>query len=310
MEHIASLMGVILFRVLSKILAQLVAVFMLVGSMAALAQTVHGTEVEANTGSITIENAAKGETYTIYKLFDATIGEGDAIAYKIPEGDIPSTLKTYFEETSTGSGYLKATAAAKKENGEMSDGLKAALDAWAKTATATKNAVSDGSALTFDQLELGYYVVTTSQGKQAISVDSTQPDVKIYDKNTTEPVPTKTVDGESYSIGDTITYTATFTTPNYLGEGENAKIVTKIKVSDTLPEFLKNVQIKSVKVVKGETEYPLTGYTTFNADNSTRKNATVDADENGTNDKCIFVPWADYDKTTETWTSKYPNGST
>lgn len=70
---------------------------MLVGSMAALAQTVHGTEVEANTGSITIENAAKGETYTIYKLFDATIGEGDAIAYKIPEGDIPSTLKTYFD---------------------------------------------------------------------------------------------------------------------------------------------------------------------------------------------------------------------
>ena len=123
-------------------------------------------------------------------------------------------------------------------------------------------------------------------------------------------MPDKTVDGESYSIGDTITYTATFTTPNYLGEGENAKIVTKIKVSDTLPEFLKNVQIKSVKVVKGETEYPLTGYTTFNADNSTRKNATVDADENGTNDKCIFVPWADYDKTTETWTSKYPNGST
>ena len=178
MEHIASLMGVILFRVLSKILAQLVAVFMLVGSMAALAQTVHGTEVEANTGSITIENAAKGETYTIYKLFDATIGEGDAIAYKIPEGDIPSTLKTYFEETSTGSGYLKATAAAKKENGEMSDGLKAALDAWAKTATATKNAVSDGSALTFDQLELGYYVVTTSQGQQAISVDSTQPDAR------------------------------------------------------------------------------------------------------------------------------------
>ena len=88
--------------------------------MSAFAQTKHGTSNNENTGSITISNPARGETYTIYKLFDATVGNG-GIAYKIPTGGIPSTLTDYFEETSTGSGYLTATNAAKKDNGEMSD---------------------------------------------------------------------------------------------------------------------------------------------------------------------------------------------
>ncbi|MBQ3477556.1 MAG: LPXTG cell wall anchor domain-containing protein [Clostridia bacterium] len=282
---------------------------LVLGSMAALAQTVHGTTDTTKTGSITISNAARGEIYTIYKLFDATVGTGDAIAYKIPAGGIPEALQPYFAETSTGSGYLTATAAAKSGN-DMSDGLKTALTTWAASAASTATAQSDGSALTFDQLDLGYYVVTTSQGNQAISVDSTQPNVTIYDKNTTTVTHSKTVNGESFSIGDTITYTATFTTPNYLGNGADAKIVTKIKVSDTLPEFLSNVQISSVKVIKGTDEYPLTGYTTFNADTSKQTTGFVDADANGAKDKCIFVPWADYDSTTDTWTSKYPNGST
>ena len=305
-------------RNFKKMMALALAMVMVLAmSIPAMAQTKHGTENADNIGSITIDNAARGETYKIYKLFEATIGEGDAIAYKIPAGGIPSTLTDYFVETSTGSGYLKATDAAKDGDG-MSEGLKTALTNWAKTAAVTAQEESDGSALTFDQLELGYYVITTTQGDQAISVDSTQPNVTIYDKNTTTPSADKTVEETSYSIGDTINYTATFNTTNYMGSGADAKQVTKYKVSDTLPAFLSGATIDSIKVLTGtddpDTEADertvvatITGKS-FGDDNSTHTNATIDANEDGTNDKSFFIPWATYNND-GTWTSLYPNGA-
>ena len=139
-------------RKLTSLLLALVMVF-------ALATTVFAQDVTVTggTGSITIFNAAKGETYTIYKLFDATVSaDGKSIAYT---GTIPESLNTYF--AADVNGYISATADAK--NGEnMSDGLKAALKAWTTTATATATAESDGSALKFKELAYGYYVVTTT----------------------------------------------------------------------------------------------------------------------------------------------------
>ena len=64
---------------LASLLLALVMVFAL--ATTAFAQDV---SVTGGTGSITISNAAKGETYTIYKLFDATVHEdedGNSIAY-------------------------------------------------------------------------------------------------------------------------------------------------------------------------------------------------------------------------------------
>ena len=91
----------------------------------------------------------------------------------------------------------------------MSEGLRAALKEWVKTATESVYAVSDGSALNFKGLDYGYYVVTTTQGEQAISVDSTMPDVTIVDKNSSTPSNLeKKVDNGNVNIGDTVTYTA------------------------------------------------------------------------------------------------------
>ncbi|MBD9115581.1 MAG: hypothetical protein EGQ10_00120, partial [Clostridiales bacterium] len=136
-------------RKLASLLLALVMVF-------ALATTAFAQDV---TGSITISNAAKGETYTIYKLFDATVSaDGKSIAYT---GTIPASLSTYF--IADKNGYISATDAA-KDGANMSEGLKNALKAWTATATATATAKSDGSALKFQELAYGYYVVTTTQG--------------------------------------------------------------------------------------------------------------------------------------------------
>ena len=227
-------------RKLASLLLALVMVFAL--ATTAFAQEVPGS---GGNGSITISNAAKGETYTIYKLFDATVNaDNSSIAYT---GTIPENLKTYF--TADKHGYISANEAAK--NGEnMSDGLKTALKDWTKTVTtATATAESDGSALTFKGLALGYYVVTTSQGEQLISVDSTMKDVTIVDKNSSTPTElSKTANNKDVSIGDTVTYTVSFKTSNYYGAGTEAKEIVSYTIQDTLPDFLNNVTVTSISV--------------------------------------------------------------
>lgn len=226
-------------RKLASLLLALVMVFAL--ATTAFAQDV---TVTGGTGSITISNAAKGETYTIYKLFDATVNaDGSSIAYT---GTIPESLNTYF--TADENGYISATPAA-KDGENMSEGLKTALKAWTAAATATATATSDGSALNFKELAYGYYVVTTTQGDQVISVDSTMPNVTIVDKNSSTPKElSKTASSNDVSIGDTVTYTVSFKTSNYYGAGTNAKEIVSYTIEDTLPEFLSNVTVTSIIV--------------------------------------------------------------
>ena len=226
-------------RKLASLLLALVMVFAL--ATTAFAQDV---TVTGGTGSITISNAAKGETYTIYKLFDATVSEdGKSIAYT---GTVPPSLNTYF--TADTNGYISATGAA-KDGENMSEGLKAALKAWTADATATATAESDGSALNFKGLKYGYYVVTTTQGNQVISVDSTMPNAIIVDKNSSTPEGLrKTASSNDVSIGDEVTYTVRFETSNYFGAGKEAKKIVSYTIEDTLPDFLSNVTVTSIIV--------------------------------------------------------------
>ena len=232
-------------RKLASLLLALVMVFALATTAFAKDVTVKDGE-----GSITISNAAKGETYTIYKLFDATVNaDGSSIAYT---GTIPESLSTYF--IADKNGYISATDAA-KDGANMSKGLQTALKEWTAHATATATAESDGSALTFKGLAYGYYVVTTTQGEQAISVDSTMPNATIVDKNSSTPsgltktaTATATGTDKSFSIGDTVTYTVSFKTSNYYGAGADAKEIVSYTIEDTLPEFLSNVTVTSIIV--------------------------------------------------------------
>ena len=277
-------------RKLASLLLALVMVFAL--TTTAFAQDV--THKDGGKGSITISNAAKGETYAIYKLFDATVSaDGSSIAYT---GKIPESLKTYF--IADKNGYISATDAAK--NGEsMSDGLKDALKDWTKNATATATAKSDGSALTFKGLAYGYYVVTTTQGNSVISVDSTKPNVDIVDKNSSTPsgltktaTATATSTDKSFSIGDTVTYTVRFKTSNYDGAGKDAKKIVSYTIEDTLPKFLSDVKVTSI-IVDNDGDEETTG-------DQTKIDAQFDAN------KKIVIDW--YDEANDQFL--YDNGAT
>ena len=254
-------------RKLASLLLALVMVFAL--ATTAFAQDI---TVTGGTGSITISNAAKGETYTIYKLFDATVSaDGSSIAYT---GTIPESLKTYF--TADKNGYISATADA-TDGENMSEGLKAALTTWTATATAAKAAESDGSALNFKELAYGYYVVTTTQGDMLISVDSTMPNATIVDKNSSTPRDlTKAASSENVSIGDTVTYTVRFKTSNYYGAGTNAKEILSYTIEDTLPEFLKDVNVTSIIVDDDGNDTTTTDRTTVTAQFNEDKKIVID----------------------------------
>lgn len=281
-------------KYMKKLLALTLALMLVMGmATTAFAQTVDSKQ--NGSATITIENASKGVTYSVYKLFDATVSSTGSIAYT---GTIPEALATYF--TADSDGYISATAAAKDENGDLSEAAINAMKTWAASQNATASAESEGGKLVFTGLKYGYYIVKTTQGT-AISVDSTNPNATVYDKNSTEPGIVKKVNGkdsDTVTIGDTVTYTATFTAPNYLGSGEKAELVTKYVITDTLPTtFLSDVKVTSV-VIDQPTETDVT-LTAAELDETSIEQAFAD--------KTITVAWAD--KTDGGYVSKYENGS-
>lgn len=235
----------------------LAAMLVLAMSVTAFAQDVTYTGTDAGSATITIQNAAKGETYSVYKLFDATVTgstDGGSIAYT---GTIPDSLKDCFAADGAGNISVKS--------GVDNNTLITALKTWATSATATATEESDGSVLNFNNLPYGYYVVTSSQGNGTnITVTSTNPNATIYDKNTTTPGgnPTeggkvKEADKTNVNIGDTVTYTVTFTTANFSGSGATAKRIVSYTITDTLPDFLSNVTVTSIEI--GGNEYKVNG---------------------------------------------------
>ena len=297
---------------IAKMMALVIAMVMVVAMgmpVMAATQTKALSPADSDNATITINNPAKGETYELYKLFDATVSEdGKQISY---QGTVPTGLANFFEADAQGYIHPKESIAdTKDEEGnilttKMTDELKAALETWAESASAVTSETSDGKeALEFTGLPYGYYVVTTTHkndtaAKALITVDSTKPNASIYDKNVNEPTAKKEVAKVTYSIGDTITYTATFDTTNYMGEGKDAKQVVDYVIKDTLPPYLSNVTVTKISIgttnFEGDTlnvtNFP--GVTTF-----------------GTT-KAFTIPWADKDTTVtpNKFTSKYAQGT-
>ena len=281
-------------KTMKKIMALLlVATMLLALGTTAFAQTMAYTGTDGDGAKITITNAANGETYKVAKLFDATVtGTTDgSIAYT---GTIPDDLATYFTVDSAGN--ISATTTL-----DLTDStVQAALKTWASS-NVTASATSNGSTLEFTNLPYGYYIITTTQGETAITVDSTNPNAEVIDKNTTVPVGHlgKTVSDETVSIGDTVTYTISFTTASYADDasGESSQITSYV-ITDTLPDFLSNVSVTSI-IVDEDADDATT------EDRVTVTKQFKDSESgDGDGDKVITLPWVD-----SSGDSLYKNGA-
>ncbi len=161
------------------------------------------TAFAADDGSITITNAAEGETYSVYKLLDVTYNtSGTSYAYTID----PTSDWYAFFVTGEGSKYVSVDATTYQVTWTMaSTGTDSEAKAFAAAAleyakdnnispTATATADDSGS-LTFSGLEYGYYLIDSSLGT-VLTLDSAAPNVEVEDKNG-EPTVDKTVTEDS-----------------------------------------------------------------------------------------------------------------
>ncbi len=303
---------------IKKLAGILLAMVMVLGmTMTSFAQTKALDPADADGATITIKNPAKGETYSLHMLFDATVNDDNKnIAY---QGEVPSALKAFFEADDAGyispvGEIVERDAEGKITGTKMTDGLKAALEAWAKDADVVVSEVSNGdSDLVFTGLPYGYYVVTTTHvstdengvvTKAAITVTSTQPDADIYDKNVNTPTVLKEVEKESYSIGDTVKYTGTFDTTNYIDLNGESKQVVDYVIQDTLPEYLADAKVTKITIGATETDPG----TVFEGDALTGLQFGEVTVGTTTYEKAILIPWAEQ-AADGTYTNLYAQGA-
>jgi len=167
------------------------------------------TKVEGVTGpaSITVnipsDVAAQAvtNTYKIYKVFDATSdGTSSNIAYTSRQGEtMPSVGFVLDAQGNIHHGTKDATTGEITENTatELTAEEIAAIKAYVREADLVATVVVEGAVTTFTVSELpyGYYYITTTTGT-VVTVDSTNPNASVNDKNS-PPSLDKTITGGS-----------------------------------------------------------------------------------------------------------------
>lgn len=195
-----------------KLLSVLLTVVMVLAlSMQAFAAS--GTS-QTTKGKITITNAVKDQTYSIYKIFELESFNNDtgsnAYAYKVVEAWRNFvTQKNYV--TIDDQGYVETDSL--NETNAAAFAKEALAYAEENKIAPTATQVAEGKetdatvSLVFSELDLGYYLIDSSLGALC-ALDTTNPDVDVIEKNSEEPEIEKEVVGgdTSASIGDTINF--------------------------------------------------------------------------------------------------------
>ena len=209
-------------------------------------------------GSITITNATADQSYTIYKIFDTdSTGKGNITATedqkKFYEEQNGNPFK--FSENTAGT-YNVSIGTHTVEGEEVSytdqevitflqsfvtkneeTGVITVNPQFASVVDASKPETAKNATVTFDNIPYGYYLVTSSLGA-VVTVNSTDPNVEVIDKNQKpgggdKPFTKKVNDEDKVvEIGTPFTYTLTFGATNYDGETK----ITNYTITDTLPE--------------------------------------------------------------------------
>ena len=174
---------------------------------------------EGETGSITINDAVVGQTYTIYQILDLESYNASANAY--------AYKATTAWNTFINSDAIKGTYVEVDAQGYVTwkDGADAAAFAKAAQKYAKDNSIANQGSVTattttvsFTGLDLGYYLVDTTLGTLC-SLDTTNPDVTMEEKNEV-PANVKTVEEDSTGnygekndadIGQTVNFKSTIT---------------------------------------------------------------------------------------------------
>lgn len=243
-----------------KAISILLTLLMVVGMMSTFAFAATGSS------TIVVKNAAEGQEYNAYKIFDLLKStDGNSYSYTITNdkyNEWGETIKSVL-----GADSLKAAADGSKyvliqPNGGLTEtqirSLAAAMGSMDKTAITPEGTafgikgVDSKVTATINNLEEGYYFIDSSLG--SLCILTAHDKQEIAEKNG-KPGVEKTADKYTASLGDTINYTITITA------GGNSK--TDYKVTDNMASGLKyngnttlNITVDGVAV--DSTKYSVT----------------------------------------------------
>ena len=196
----------------------------------------------SNTGSITITNATIDETYTVYKVFDASVklaADGktaDAVSYTIKKDNqfFSALFGTDGTADNTFFIYNSNTGSVVKKEGVNDSELIKYLTELVSNGTYTAETApvkASSEEVKFENLPYGYYLITSTLGA-TVTINSNTPDVEVIDKNQEPGIGfDKQVqsgvdadgnpiwaDQNSASIGERFSYRIAFTATNYEGD--------------------------------------------------------------------------------------------
>ena len=200
--------------------------------------TVSAFATTSTTGSITITNATIGNTYSLYKIFNATYstdadGNTDAVSYSITEdnqffaylfGADGKAENEYFAyDAVTGAVTRKEGTQNSDIIGYLTDMVRSETDNF----TAVRTEVATAQTLAFTNLPYGYYLIDKGNSA-AVTIDSNTPNVQVIDKNQIpgtdfskkvwDEETNSWVVNSSANIGDIIRFEVSFNATNYDGE--------------------------------------------------------------------------------------------
>lgn len=198
-------------RKLTSLLLALILVF-------ALATAAFATQEGTLTGgSITIDNAVSGQTYNAYQILYIESYNEDSGAYAYKANS--KWAKWLGEQTDyikiDDDGYVTWVGEESDTRAQAFAKL-AQVEAAKMTADATADATAEasGTEVKFENLKLGYYLVDTTLGTLC-SLDTTNPDVTMTEKNEVPTIEKQVKEGEDWAdtsyaaIGDTVEFKTT-----------------------------------------------------------------------------------------------------
>ena len=230
-----------------------------------------------NTGSITITNATIGDTYSLYKIFDASYsvdaaGNTMGVAYSINPDENQFFAYLFGDGTAVNDYFVydvsddSVTRKKDTQNSDIIDYLTEMVRSEAhefEAVTSVTATEETGATIVFDDLPYGYYLI--DKGNSAVvTIDSNTPDVQVIDKNQIpgngfeklvwdeDYIDPETgaagawVTNSSASIGELIDFKVEFQATNYDGE----KQIKYYTVADTKGNALW-VEFNSIEVWVG-----------------------------------------------------------
>ncbi len=180
-----------------------------------------GTSGNGN-GTITIENAVDGYTYTAYQILvlESFNADNNAYSYTIPDAwkqffakgvegqpDGPGAKYVNISET----GYVTWAGAKEDEQTDAADLATAAVDYAIANEIAGKSVTAAEGAAVITGLDLGYYAVDSSMGALC-SLNTTATNANIQEKNEKPKLDKQVQEGDAWgdlsdaSIGDTVNF--------------------------------------------------------------------------------------------------------